>query len=94
MHATFCAQPIYDDGKGIPAPSNVMPSPLGWLSDLWRVPTPAYQGQGQGRGTTGAAAPSSPSSGFLCWLFGSSTPVYQTAPPLLAPGTTKTRDSR
>jgi len=73
----LCAsQPRYDTGDKAPAP---LPAPtvpglldgLG-LASLFSAPTPAYVGQPV------TAAASSP--GLLCWLVGSPTPHYQTAP--------------
>ena len=75
----LCAsQPRYDTGDKTPTPAP-LPAPtvpglldgLG-LSALWSAPTPAYVGQPV------TAAASSP--GLLCWLLGSPTPHYQTAP--------------
>lgn len=75
----LCSQTRYDYGDKAPAPPPTTTSVLDTLglSWLWQTPTPKYDG-------LPAAGSSSP--GFLCWLFGSPTPAYQTtAPPVPSP---------
>ena len=83
MFGLFCnAQPSYQTGGAsvpVSTATHVPTAPLeSLLGDLFSVFNPLWQATPRYEGvTTAPAAP--PSPGFLCWLIGSPTPVYQTA---------------